>query len=81
MNVLEKKLFEANFDALVTQFVKWKDAKPDNKILDSLAKSLFEMYTYTNSLEIREMVLEKQNQKLRDDNFNLRLDDDRSTAK
>ena len=39
------------------------------------------MYTYTNSLEIREMVLEKQNQKLRDDNFNLRLNDDRSRTK
>ena len=39
------------------------------------------MYTYTNSLEIREMVLEKQNQKLRDDNFNLRLNDDRSKTK
>ncbi len=81
MNILEKQLFEANFEAIATQFVKWKEAKPDNKILDSLAKSLYEMYTYTNSLEIREMVLEKQNKKLRDDNFNLRLNDDRSKTK
>ncbi len=81
MNILEKQLFEANFEAIATQFVKWKEAKPDNKTLDSLAQCLYEMYIYTNNMEMNNMVLEKQLKKLRDDNFNLRLNDDRSKAK
>ena len=77
MNVLEKQLFEANFTAIAEQFVKWKDAKPDNKILDSLAKCLYEMYTYTNSLEINLMVKDKQLKKFRDENLKLRIDANR----
>jgi hypothetical protein len=72
MNILDKQLFEANFTAIAEQFIKWKEAKPENKTLDSLAQCLYEMYSYTNSLQIREMVLEKQIKKLKDDNFNLR---------
>lgn len=77
MNVLEKQLFEANFTAIAEQFVKWKEAKPDNKILDSLAKCLYEMYTYTNSLEINLMVKDKQLKKFRDENLKLRIDANR----
>jgi hypothetical protein len=77
MNVLEKQLFEANFTAIAEQFVKWKEAKPDTKILDSLAKCLYEMYTYTNSLEINLMVKDKQLKKFRDENLKLRIDANR----
>jgi hypothetical protein len=77
MNLLDKQLFEANFSALAEQFVKWKEAKPDTKILDSLAKCLYEMYTYTNSLEINLMVKDKQLKKFRDENLKLRIDANR----
>ena len=77
MNLLDKQLFEANFSALAEQFVKWKEAKPDTKILDSLAKCLYEMYTYTNSLEIKLMVKDSQLKKLKEDNLKLRIDANR----
>lgn len=77
MNLLDKQLFEANFSALAEQFVKWKEAKPETKILDSLAKCLYEMYTYTNSLEIKLMVKDSQLKKLKEDNLKLRIDANR----
>ena len=77
MNLLEKQLFEANFSAIAEQFVKWKDAKPENKTLDSLAKCLYEMYTYTNSLELNLMIKDSQITKLKEDNLKLRIDANR----
>ena len=56
MNILDKQLFETNFTAIAEQFIKWKEAKPENKTLDSLAQCLYEMYSYTISLICKELV-------------------------
>ena len=73
MDLLNKQLFEANFSAISQQFIDWKEAKPDNKKLDSLAKCLFEMYVYTNQLEIKTHTMQKQVNKFRHDNLELKI--------
>lgn len=73
MDLLNKQLFEANFSAISQQFIDWKEAKPDNKKLDSLAKCLFEMYVYTNQLEIKTHTMQKQVNKFRHDNLDLKI--------
>jgi hypothetical protein len=73
IDVLDKQLYDANFNIIASTFVKWKEAKNDNKTLDNLAKCLFDMYCYTNSLECRRIHLESVNQKLRHENLDLRI--------
>jgi len=72
MNLLDKQLYDANFQVIGSQLVAWKDARPDNKTLDNLIKSLNEMYVYTNSLNMRVLTQESIIKKYKEDNFNLR---------
>ena len=72
MNLLDKQLYDANFQVIGSQLVAWKDARPDNKTLDNLIKSLNEMYIYTNSLNMRVLTQESIIKKYKEDNFNLR---------
>tara|TARA_R110002153_G_scaffold56380_2_gene155979 strand:+ start:2251 stop:2496 length:246 start_codon:yes stop_codon:yes gene_type:complete len=73
MDLLNKQLFEANFSAISQQFIAWKEAKPDNKKLDSLAKCLFEIYIYANDLEIKSHTVQKQVNKFRHENLELKI--------
>lgn len=73
MDVLNKQLFEANFSAISQQFIEWKEAKPDNKKLDVLAKCLFEMYIYSNQLEMKSYTMERQVNKFRHENLELKI--------
>ena len=73
MDLLNKQLFEANFSAISQQFIDWKEAKPDNKKLDSLAKCLFEMYIYANDLEMKNHTISKQISKFRHENLELKI--------
>ncbi len=73
MDVLNKQLFEANFSAISQQFIEWKEAKPDNKTLDSLAKCLFEMYVYANQLEMKNYTIQTQVNKFRHENLELKI--------
>jgi len=73
MDVLNKQLFEANFSAISQQFIEWKEAKPDNKTLDSLAKCLFEIYVYANDLEMKNYTIQTQVNKFRHENLELKI--------
>ncbi|MDB4459768.1 hypothetical protein N9015_01120 [Akkermansiaceae bacterium] len=73
MDLLNKQLFEANFSAISQQFIDWKEAKPDNKKLDSLAKCLFEMYVYANQLEMKNYTIQTQVSKFRHENLELKI--------
>ena len=73
MDLLNKQLFEANFSAISQQFIKWKEAKPDNKTLDNLAKCLLEIYFYANNLEIKNHTITRQVDKFRHDNLELKI--------
>ncbi len=73
MDVLNKQLFEANFSAISQQFIEWKEAKPDNKVLDNLAKCLFEIYIYANDLEMKNHTISRQVSKFRHENLELKI--------
>lgn len=72
MNLLDRQLYEANFQVIGTQLVAWKDARPDNKTFDNLIKSLNEMYLYTNSLQMQILTQDALLRKYKEDNFDLR---------
>jgi hypothetical protein len=78
MKLLDKQLYEANFQVIGNQLVAWKESRPDNKTFNNLIKCITEMYLYTNRLEMREMALDKTLQKLRSDNLDLRIANDKS---
>lgn len=71
-NLLDKQLYNANFQVVGNQLIAWKDARPDNKTFDNLIKCVTEMYFYTNNLEMRNIALNSLLDKQRDDNFKLR---------
>ena len=71
-NLLDKQLYNANFQVVGEQLIAWKDARPDNKTFDNLIKCVTEMYFYTNNLEMRNITLDKLLDKQRDENFKLR---------
>jgi len=73
MDVLNKQLFDANFSAISQQFIEWKEAKPDNKTLDNLAKCLFEIYVYANELEMKNYITQTQVNKFRHENLELKI--------
>jgi|11BtaG_2_1085332.scaffolds.fasta_scaffold00922_20 hypothetical protein len=71
-NLLDKQLYNANFQVVGKQLIAWKDARPDNKTFDNLIKCVTEMYFYTNNLEMRNITLDTLLDKQRDENFKLR---------
>jgi len=71
-NLLDKQLYNANFQVVGEQLIAWKDARPDNKTFDNLIKCVTEMYFYTNNLEMRNITLDTLLDKQRDENFKLR---------
>ena len=71
-NLLDKQLYNANFQVVGEQLIAWKDARPDNKTFDNLIKCVTEMYFYTNNLGMRNITLDTLLDKQRDENFKLR---------